>query len=525
MAKPKKTVTKGEETETAADKTVSDQPDTAMQKPEDTPEVTQPEDKASSTPGADQPEAKAGDVPEKDNVAKSAAKTSSEVETAATAEKSDAAPKSDDAKSDGTKPDDAKPKTGTAPAGAPAKSPSVSSEKAKTETPAAATKPKTPPAEKDSSKTPWDKEAGKTTSAPSAGTTSTAKPDTVKPDTAKPSDKAPAAKPTQDTKASEAPTKERKRSVFLPMVLGGLIAGGLGFAASEYDVLGNRAQSEGEVQAALDAQQARIAELEARADAPAPAPERLPEVDALTEELASAREELANLQEQVAGIDSRLTTVEKQPASGGDNEIAVAAFEREMEALRNSVATQRSEIESLLENAQSVEEATAEAAEAARAQTAMSRINTALAAGRPFDAALNELQAAGVEDIPEALRDASGGVVTLANLQSRYPDAARAALATARAEVPEEGEGGFGSFLKRQLGARSVAPREGTDPDAILSRAEAAVRDGRLTDALAEIETLSDPAQDAMADWLTDARARQAAESAADDLSQRLTAN
>ena len=51
------------------------------------------------------------------------------------------------------------------------------------------------------------------------------------------------------------------------------------------------------------------------------------------------------------------------------------------------------------------------------------------------------------------------------------------------------------------------------------------MRDGRLTDALAEIDTLPAPAQDAMAEWLADARGRQAAETAANELSQRLTAN
>ncbi len=70
-----------------------------------------------------------------------------------------------------------------------------------------------------------------------------------------------------------------------------------------------------------------------------------------------------------------------------------------------------------------------------------------------------------------------------------------------------------------------MAPREGDDPDAVLSRAEAAVRDGRVADALTEIETLPAPVQDAMADWLASARARAATEAAVQDLSQRLTAN
>ena len=79
--------------------------------------------------------------------------------------------------------------------------------------------------------------------------------------------------------------------------------------------------------------------------------------------------------------------------------------------------------------------------------------------------------------------------------------------------------------MRRQLGARSVQPREGSDPDAVLSRAEAAVRDGDLSEALNELDNLPEDVQSAMADWLADARARVAAEAAINDLSQRLTAN
>jgi hypothetical protein len=89
----------------------------------------------------------------------------------------------------------------------------------------------------------------------------------------------------------------------------------------------------------------------------------------------------------------------------------------------------------------------------------------------------------------------------------------------------DAGTGGVGGFLKRQLGARSVAPRDGSDPDAVLSRAEAAVRDGRVGAALTELETLPPEVQSAMEDWLAQARTRADAEQAVQDLSERLTAN
>jgi hypothetical protein len=79
--------------------------------------------------------------------------------------------------------------------------------------------------------------------------------------------------------------------------------------------------------------------------------------------------------------------------------------------------------------------------------------------------------------------------------------------------------------LTRALGARSVAPREGDDPDAVLSRAEAAIKAGDLNATLTELDTLPEEAQAAIADWRAAADARVAARAAADALAQRLTAD
>ena len=126
--------------------------------------------------------------------------------------------------------------------------------------------------------------------------------------------------------------------------------------------------------------------------------------------------------------------------------------------------------------------------------------------------------------VPDILwRNAETGVATLSELQAEFPDAARAALAAAREAELKSGQGdGWKAFLLKQLGARSLKPREGDDPDAVLSRAEAAVRDGRLTDALAEIETLPDVAKAELAAWVEKARQRLAAINAAQALSDEL---
>jgi hypothetical protein len=100
------------------------------------------------------------------------------------------------------------------------------------------------------------------------------------------------------------------------------------------------------------------------------------------------------------------------------------------------------------------------------------------------DAALTEALA--------ALADT--GVPTLGQLQATFPDAARDALRVARETNTDDGWGGrFLDFLAAQTGARPLTPLEGDTPDAILSRADFALSEGRVADAVAELETL-DPA-------------------------------
>ena len=102
------------------------------------------------------------------------------------------------------------------------------------------------------------------------------------------------------------------------------------------------------------------------------------------------------------------------------------------------------------------------------------------------------------------------------------PKERRAALAAAR---DAEGGGGFSGFLKTQLGARSLEAREGDDADAVLSRVEAAVKDGRIGDALAEADALPDEAKAELKGWTDAANARQAALEAAEALSQQINSN
>ena len=81
------------------------------------------------------------------------------------------------------------------------------------------------------------------------------------------------------------------------------------------------------------------------------------------------------------------------------------------------------------------------------------------------------------------------------------------------------------TWLQRQLGARSVTPRDGGDADAILSRAEAALTQGQLDRALQEIDALPDAAKAPLADWQAAVAARLAATQAVDAIAAELTSN
>ena len=154
----------------------------------------------------------------------------------------------------------------------------------------------------------------------------------------------------------------------------------------------------------------------------------------------------------------------------------------------------------------------------AEAVAAVAALQAALDRGVTPDEARQTLEGVGIE-APEAL---TREVPSLDSLQASFPEAARAALRASLRQDSAAGNGSlFGNFIRAQTGARSVEPREGTDPDAILSRADAAVEEGRIGEAVTEIEALPEPGKTAtaMAEWLAGATAYRDAQAALSDLS------
>ncbi|MFD1160174.1 COG4223 family protein [Roseovarius aestuarii] len=307
-----------------------------------------------------------------------------------------------------------------------------------------------------------------------------------------------------------------RKGGFVPMVLGGIVAAVIGFGASQLLMpqSGVDAVVLTEFERKLATQATTITELTERIEVAETAGSGgdLGDIEStLSDNLAA----ISGLADRLFAVESQLTDIASQPVDDGDQGAALVAYERQLKELQAAVSA-------MSDNAQQMEENAQVAAKATLQRAALTRIQTALDAGVGFETALADLENLGA-DIPSPLKQsAASGVASLSDLQAGFPDAARSALAVSRAETEVEDQGGLTSFLRSQLGARSLQPREGNDPDAILSRAEAAARQGRLNDALAEIELLPEAGRAELSDWSGQAARRLDAVAAAQELGEKL---
>lgn len=324
-----------------------------------------------------------------------------------------------------------------------------------------------------------------------------------------------------------------KRVGFVPLFLGGVVAAGIGFtgavimspdswpfgddkwAAFEAETAtGLATQNQ-----AISALRGQVTDLAAKSDTSTIAANASQALRALDD----VKTQLGALSAKMNDLQFRLSDLEKRPITEGISDAAIAAFETELNAVQDAIAAQRSEIEAATEVAVQMEASAQISETEALKRAALSQIQTALDIGSGFAPAVANLTAAG-EVVPQRLVQVSElGVPSIATLQAAFPVAARAALATANDDENEEG--GFGAFLRNQLGARSLEPKDGNGVDAILSRAEGALREGRLLDATAEMQGLPEAGQAAMADWQAMAEKRQEALAAVEVLSQQLNSN
>lgn len=395
-------------------------------------------------------------------------------------------------------------------------------------------------------------EAEQTTDAPEEAEQTTDAPDELKQTTDAPEESEKTVEvdepPDHRRDVALTPQPEKRRASFLPMVLGGAVAAGLGFLAALYvwppsddSALDERfAQSSAEIQSLsaeledMRAQSPAEPDLSSVEEALSGLAARL---DGIEADLAAMRDNSAaagsDLEERLSALSERITVIET--AGPGESPTAEAT-EEELTAFRSELDRMAAEAETrvakIVERAEEMEAAAAEQAAAAQAAVEDAERQAAEAqASADRAAAIVDLKVAlesgagygdllpMVGDAPDVLRDNAEGVPTVLSLQQDFPDAARAALAAAQT-IPQEASTGerLTAFLKRQTNARSLTPKDGNSADAILSRAESSLNQGDLGGALAELEALPEPAKAAMDDWLSRASTRLSAIEAADQL-------
>ena len=259
------------------------------------------------------------------------------------------------------------------------------------------------------------------------------------------------------------------------------------------------------------------------ADAEAAAPQEDGDAGAdASETAARAAAQIQALQEQLEQQSTRIEELAARPTIDPETAQNMQALAERAGALEQQIQsaaeTAQTDIAAAQQEAQKLQEAAEDSPRRAEAVAAISALQAALDRGVTPDQARQTLQDAGI-DTPDAL---TREVPSLDSLQAGFGDAARAAL---RASLREDSTTGGGNpltnFLRAQTGARSVAPREGDDADAVLSRANAEVEAGRIGAALDQMKALSEAARTApaMADWMAGANAYRDAQSALSDLS------
>ncbi|HHC30040.1 MAG TPA: hypothetical protein ENK80_05710 [Rhodobacterales bacterium] len=334
-----------------------------------------------------------------------------------------------------------------------------------------------------------------------------------------------------------APKRGAGATGFVSLLLGGVAAAVIGFVAARYIVpegwpFPGVAPEPDPLALAIDAQAEEIAALTAKvATLEADSGENTSGLADLTANTAARMDEFqAEIDGALARLDAdeaRLAAVERlAPEGSAAAKMAAEAYQQELAALRGMFEGELAKVEAAQVDASTLEAQAQEAAAAAAARAALARVTAALETGEPYEGALGDLTAAADVEVPEGLAQfAADGVPTLASLQETFAPAARASLdAATRAQVESGEVSRFSAFVKTQLGTRSLEPREGDDPDAVLSRAEAAVKQGDIGAALVELDALPEAAHPAMAEWRAMAEKRKTALDASAALAQDLNA-
>jgi len=257
---------------------------------------------------------------------------------------------------------------------------------------------------------------------------------------------------------------------------------------------------------------------------------------ALPPEITAAPGRLDALEQRIGDLTARMErAAEPSPemrATLGDLRTELGALKTDLADLRRELG----DVPRLRAQMAAQETAAARRAEEAALMLAAAQLRASLATDRPFATELAALRAlAGDEpDFAETIEPlaarAESGIPTLRALQASFPEVARAVaqadqsavLGAAAPEAGGEEPGWVDRTLARLSSLVTIRPvggsAEGTTPGARVARAEADLDAGDLRGAVEELSGLSGAAARVADGWLDQARARLAADEAAEKL-------
>ena len=224
---------------------------------------------------------------------------------------------------------------------------------------------------------------------------------------------------------------------------------------------------------------------------------------ALQAQQASSTKGLETLQGEVAALKAKFGALAEANLAGDSSDLAP-----QLTTLDQRIA----KLEAALPDLSTAIDRSAASAKSGAAGIAFANLRAAVAAGRPYAAELAVLRSLmpDLGDLGVLPSHVETGIPTVTELASNLQKIAAGAPTSAPAEA---------SFLDSMIASaksavsirRVGADTTGSEPSAVLARAEAALEQGNLATAIKEIEAMPAPARDAFAGWLDDARARASA--------------
>ncbi len=275
-------------------------------------------------------------------------------------------------------------------------------------------------------------------------------------------------------------------------------------------------------------------------------------LDVLDEQLAELSQtevigRLSTLESRFEGVSAEISSLNKTLSeaitTGGDMSAEtlaqLAAKDSVIEGLRAEMDTMAAQLGVLSQRVEEVNEeaearmdeilaeaksAELQAEEIARQTAILDAQSTLLAAaqsGRGFEAELAALAALNDAAVPEIVNNNAGsGLPSLAVLEEDFTQASHLAI---RASIKSEAGDGtlskVSAFLQSQVATRSLAPQDGEDTDAVLSRMGAALSAGDMSLVLEEANALSENARAPLSAFLEKVELRHSVLAAIENLS------